>query len=317
MTVSEKRDSPLKGGAGNIKKGSKVLHQRAEIRYHFIEQEKMNHSIQLLCKVLKVSRSGYYAWQSREVSQRALSNADLLVKINDVFQQSRETYGYRSIHHELRKDAINCSKNRVLRLMKTAELKPKTLRKYKATTSSKHSLKVADNTLNRQFTVVNCSECWVSDITYIYTREGWLYLTVIIDIFSRKVIGWAMSPRLTSEAVCDAMMMALFRRRMKAPRYFHSDRGSQYCSIQFKNLLEKFNITASMSRKGNCWDNSVSESFFATLKKECVFHYSFLTREEARMAVFEYIEAFYNNFRRHSFLNYLSPNTFEIQAGIL
>lgn len=267
-----------------------------------------------MCSVLKISRSAYYSWTKNQASKIELKNKPLIEEIKKIFIQNRKLYGYRSIYNALCRQGKKCSKNRVARLMKIEHIRPKTVRKFRVTTNSKHNLPVAQNKLNRQFNVKDKNHSWVSDITYIATQEGWLYLAVIIDLFSRKIIGWSMNNRMEKSLVCNALKMALFRRKITSETILHSDRGSQYCSKIFQQLLVKNNIICSMSRKGNCWDNAVAESFFSTLKKECVFQNNFRTRQEAKREIFEYIEVFYNKKRRHSFLGYLSPEEFEKNA---
>lgn len=264
-----------------------------------------------MCKVLGVSRSSYYAWERVRVSERERSDEELTELIRRVFLDSRSRYGAPRIHGELRKAGVRVSPKRVARLMRQSGLRAKGARKYKATTNSKHSLPVAPNLLERQFSVEHPNAVWVSDITYLWTREGWTYLAVILDLFSRKVVGWCLRERMTSELVCDALDAAVRAREPAPDLVFHSDRGSQYASRAFRRRLWRYRMCQSMSRKGDCWDNAVSESFFASLKKELVRDAPYATRAAARADVFEYIEVFYNRRRAHSHLNYESPIQFE------
>lgn len=287
------------------------------MKYQFIQQQQNIFDIRLLCQILGVSRSGYYAWHKRPVSGRAKVNKTLTQSINTIFTQSRQTYGYRRVQQALKQQGNVAGKHRVARLMKAANLAPKMKKKFKATTHSKHSLPVQENHLNRAFQPAKINQAWTSDITYIWTNEGWLYLAVILDLFSRQVIGWAMDKRMTGILVMNALTMALFRRKITNRLLLHSDRGSQYAAKTFQALLKQNNIVCSMSRKGNCWDNAPTESFFHTLKVECVYQHSLTTREEAKQIIFDYIEVFYNRQRLHSTLNYQSPIDYEKSAANL
>jgi putative transposase len=281
------------------------------MRYQFIKENESAYKIEVLCKQLEVSRSGYYAWHHRPQSQRAIANQGLTEAIIKSFEGSRKTYGYRRVHRSLQADGKNCGKHRVARLMKKQGLQPKTKRKFKATTNSNHPLPIKQNHLQREFMPSQINRAWVSDITYIATQEGWLYLAAVMDLCSRQIIGWAMESRMTEDLVKDALKMALFRRHIASGLLLHSDRGSQYASGGYQQLLSKYGIVCSMSRKGNCWDNAPMESFFRSLKVESLYHQTFKTREAAKLAVFDYIEVFYNRQRRHSTLNYLSPVDYE------
>ncbi len=234
-----------------------------------------------------------------------------MAKIRKIYESSRGNYGSPRVLKELRKDGIIVNHKTVEELMKKNKIQAKTKKKFKATTNSKHNLPVAENLLNREFKVDSKNQAWVGDITYCATEEGWLYLATWIDLFSRKVVGWSMAPRMTANIVVDAFRMALFKEKRHTPAIVHSDRGSQYASEVFRAELKKYGCKQSMSRKGNCWDNAVAESFFGTLKTELVHHEKFKTREEARQSIFEYIEVFYNRQRLHSYLGYLSPEDFE------
>ena len=237
----------------------------------------------------------------------------LLQRIIEIFEESRHTYGCPRIHAQLRAEGYRCSKNTVERLMREHGIRPKTKRKFKVTTDSKHNLPVAPNLLDRQFTVEEADEVWVSDITYIPTAQGWLYLCVFIDLYSRMVVGWSMSSNMKADMVLDAFRMGI-ERSGRAPIVAHSDRGSQYASDLFRSELDVHGCLQSMSRRGDCWDNAVAESFFATLKTELIFHESFASRIQASTAVFEHIEIFYNKKRRHSTLGFLTPEE-KVQKG--
>ncbi len=273
------------------------------------------HKIEILCKALDVSRSGYYAWISRPQSNRTLENERLLDRIRKSHKNSRMTYGYRRVHQDLLADQMSVAKNRVHRLMKENGIRAKTRKKFKVTTDSKHNFPIHNNIMNREFTADKPNLRWVSDITYIPTCEGWLYLAVIMDLFSRKIVGWAMDARMKEDIVINALKMALFKRKINSNLLLHSDRGSQYAASAYQSLLDKYGIQCSMSRKGNCWDNSAMESFFHSLKIEHVHHERYTTREEAKNKIFEYIEVFYNRQRRHSAINYKSPNEFELMQA--
>jgi len=265
----------------------------------------------LLCKVMQVSRSGFYSWKKRKKSLRQQERERLIPKVKEIHKQTRGSYGARRISEELKAQGEQCGRTKAETLMRLAQVRAKQKKKFKATTDSKHSLAVAPNLLKREFAVNKPDRVYCSDITYIWTREGWLYLAVIIDLFSRSVIGWSLGNRITKQLVINALRMSVWRRRPTPGLIFHTDRGSQYCSNAFQKELEKYGMLSCMSRRGDCWDNSVAESFFATLKIERVFDSVYSTREEARRDIVDYIEMFYNSNRRHSYLGYLSPMDFE------
>lgn len=260
---------------------------------------------------MQVSRSGYYVWRKRIKSLRQIENDRLIPVVLAVHKKSKETYGARRIAEEIKAHDSPCGRFRAGSLMKLAGVAAKQKKKFKATTDSKHNLPVAPNLLNRQFEVKEPDTVYVSDITYIWTHEGWLYLAVVLDLFSRQVVGWSLSNRMTKKLIMDALRMAIWRRRPGPGLLFHSDRGGQYCSNDFQKMLKTHKMISSMSRKGNCWDNAVAESFFGSLKTERVFFSSYKTREEARRDTVDYIEMFYNSNRRHSYLGYVSPKEFE------
>jgi len=284
------------------------------MKYWFMDQHRSLHGVQRMCRVLRASRSGYYAWKRQPQSKRQKENEKILMEIKESHKNSRRAYGSPRITDELRSKGTRCGENRVARIMKVNGIVAKTAKKFKATTNSKHNLPVAENLLNQNFVSEQPNTVWVSDITYIPTGEGWLYLAVILDLYSRQVIGWAMSDRLTSGFVIKALYQAVGRRKPGTGCVFHSDRGVQYASSDFRDVLKAYGFIQSMSRKGNCYDNAVAESFFHTLKTEHVYDYRYETRAEAIQSVFEYVEMFYNRQRRHSALGYRSPVSFELDA---
>ena len=268
-----------------------------------------------MCKVFKVSRSGYYSWIKRKPSKWDIENQKILEQIRQIHQESKQIYGSPKITEELRDRKVKVSRPRVARLMKKAQIRSKTVKKFKATTDSKHRYPIVENKLNRNFKVDEIGKVWVSDITYIWTQQGWLYLTIIMDLADRKIIGWSLSHSLkATQTVIPAWKMAITNRAIIDQLIFHSDRGVQYASNALAHLLETHpKVSRSMSRKGDCWDNAVAENFFKLIKSEMVYHFKFRTRDQAKMAVFEYIEIWYNRKRKHSALGYVSPEEFEIQ----
>jgi len=266
-----------------------------------------------MCSTLEVSRSGFYAWLGRGESRRAGEDLRLLVLIREEHEKSRGTYGAPRIHAALKKRGEVCGLHRVERLMQEAGIRSKVRRKFKKTTDSNHPHPVAPNLLDQNFTVGGPNQVWVSDITYIWTEEGWLYLASTMDLYSRKIVGWAMGSCITAALVVDALVMAIDLRSPPPGLLHHSDRGVQYAAYAFQGLLEHRGITCSMSGKGNCYDNAVKESFFHTLKTELCDHEHYRTHAQARTSLFEYIEVFYNRTRLHSTLGYCSPSEFEAQ----
>jgi putative transposase len=264
-----------------------------------------------MCKVLKVSRSGFYAWVNAGPNRYAQANRQLDVNIRAIFNENKGRYGAPRITKALRALNIKCGLKRVANRMRTINLKALAKRKFKATTDSAHKLPVFDNVLDRDFKAQGINQKWTSDITYISTKEGWLYLAVIIDLFSRAIIGWSMSTFLKKELVCSALTMALFRRKFPKNVIVHSDRGSQYCSHEYRKMLKQNSLIGSMSRKGNCWDNAPSESLFHTLKVELVQSNIFENRDEAKQQIFNYIEGYYNKKRIHSAIDYKTPYEME------
>jgi len=279
-----------------------------------IDEFREQYPLRIMCRAMHVSESGYHVWRSRPVSGRNRDNLRLVELIERVHAGSRKTYGSPRIHAVLTGLGETCSKNKVIRLMQKHGIRAKTKKKFKATTDSKHNLPVAENILNRDFAPSTPNMSWAGDITYIWTREGWLYLAVVLDLYSRKVVGWSMDSTMSRELVVNALRMAI-RARQPAPGLTaHSDRGSQYASKDFQSLLRIYEMVCSMSRKGNCWDNSVVESFFGTLKQEHVYFCDYATRDEATRSIFELIEGWYNRERLHSSLGNLSPDEYERQT---
>jgi putative transposase len=281
------------------------------MKYIFIKNNRSTFRLKKMCQVFSVSRSGYYLWLKRPKSKTKIANEKLLKIIIEIFNYNHQRYGSRRVCFELRLRGIACNRNHVARLMHQIDLKSKRFRKFKTTTNSKHNLPVAPNLINKNFVVEQPNRVWVSDITYIGTCEGWLYVSIILDLFSRQVVGWAMSQRINKELVLSALNQAIDRRSPAPGLIFHSDRGVQYASNEVRQLLKTNQINQSMSKKGDCYDNAVAESFFATLKLELIYPDFFRTRAEARLKIFEYIEIFYNRRRLHSFLNYMTPFQFE------
>ncbi len=270
--------------------------------------------LRLMCRVLDVSASGFYAWKKRGPSERSKQDCTLLLEIEKSHRQSRRNYGSPRIFKDLKDLGFKVGEKRVARLMRETGIRAKTVRRFRVTTNSNHDHPIAANILDRRFTpqlTGRPNKIWVADITYIPTREGWLYLSAVLDLCSRRVVGWSMQERPTSSLAIDAIRMALSSRKPESGLLHHSDRGIQYAASDFRRLLKSRRIECSMSRKGDCWDNAVSESFFATLKKELVREADWKTRSEARAALFEWIEVWYNRQRRHSTIGYLSPADYE------
>jgi putative transposase len=284
------------------------------MKFQFIRDHREDFPVRLMCGVLEVSPSGFYDWLRRPESPRAAEDRALVAKIQAVHGDSRRTYGSPRVHASLKAEGYRIGRKRVARLMRENDIRARTKRKFRVTTDSRHDHPVAPNRLDRQFTVEAPNTVWLADISYIPTREGWLYLAVVLDLYSRQVVGWAMDEEMPQELTLAALDMALKRRRPLPGLMHHSDRGSQYAAAAYQARLAEHGIVGSMSRKGNCWDNAPMESFFHTLKTERVHHRDYQTRDEARRDIFEYIEVFYNRQRRHSTLGYLSPVQFEATA---
>lgn len=282
------------------------------MRYEFIKAHRCAFAVKKMCRILMVSRSGYYDWFERPDSQRFLNNKILLKEIRDIHKNSRKTYGSPRIADELNDRGFVCSRPRTARLMSMNGIQAKTKKKFKVTTSSDHDYPIAPNLLKQDFWTDTTNQIWVGDITYIRTWQGWLYLTIILDLFNRKVVGWSMSDRLTANTTTIPAFIQAVKQYQPLPGLiFHSDRGVQYACDNFRALLKTFKVIQSMSGKGNCYDNAVAESFFHTLKTELVYHETYRTRSEAKTSLFEYIEVFYNRVRKHSTLGYKSPEQYE------
>jgi transposase InsO family protein len=284
------------------------------VRYAFIEDHRDQWPVRLLCQVLEVSPGGFYAWQARPAGAREQRRAALVVQLKAVHREMKARYGSPRLHAELVARGQACCVNTVAKLMRAHGIAAKTRRKFRSTTDSNHDRPVAANVLDRQFEPAAANQAWAADITYIPTREGWLYLAAVEDLYSRQIVGWAMGERIDSRLVVDALGMAVGRRCPGEGLVAHSDRGSQYASEHYQRVLASQGITCSMSRRGNCWDNAPMESFFASLKKELVHDEDYQTRAEAKASIFEYIEAFYNRVRRHSALGHMSPTDYELAA---
>jgi putative transposase len=280
------------------------------VKYGFIAEHKQEFSIRAMCRVLEVSPSGYYRWCSQPHSKRAQENDRLLGKIRALHSESRQNYGSPKIYRRLRQQAEACNDKRVERLMSNNGIRAKRVKKFKVTTNSRHSEPVADNILARGFKVCEPDKVWDSDITYVWTDEGWLYLAVFLDLLSRMVVGWSMSETMSSELIVEAFLMGQGRRGGVRP-LVHSDRGSQYASSRFRDELAANGCQQSMSRRGNCWDKAVAESFFRVLKLELVHNEKYMKRQEAQDSIFEYMEVFYNRRRIHSAVGYHTPAEYE------
>ena len=276
-----------------------------------IEAKKAEFPVALMCEQMSVSRSGYYAWKHRKPSQRQQEDAVLIEAIKESHEESRGTYGSPRVRDDLKDRGFAVGRRRVARLMTEEGLTGTPPKPFKRTTDSKHNHDIADNILDREFSVDAPDTAWATDITYVRTWEGWMYLAVVVDLFSRRIVGWATATNMRTGLVLSALHMALGRRVPAPDMLHHSDRGSQYASHDYRDALRENNIVCSMSRKGDCWDNAVVESFFATLKKELIHRRPWGTVRSARQAIVEYIEVFYNRKRKHSTLGYLSPAAFE------
>lgn len=287
------------------------------MKYAFITQHKKTYPICLQCQVLGVSRGGYYHYQANVENKPADPvHQEMLDWVQDIAKASDYTYGTRRMKKALNELGYPVSRNKARKLMREAGVRVRHRKKYKVTTDSNHKQPVFDNVLERQFDVAQTNQVYASDVTYIWTQEGWLYLAVVIDLCSRKVVGWSMSSRMKAQLVCDALKMAIWQRQPTAGLIHHSDRGSQYASKAFRRLLKAHGIQGSMSRKGDCWDNAVVESFFGSLKQERVQWRNYQTRYEAQQDILNYISVFYNSYRLHSTLGYVCPNDFEEQLMV-
>ena len=288
------------------------------MKYLFIAQHKKTWPVDLMCRLLGVTRSGYYGYHQRHGDREDdLYHQELLEAVRDIAKASDDSYGSRRMKRALNILSYPVSRNKARKLMREAGVQVKHRKKYKVTTNSNHKQPVFDNVLNRQFDVAQPDHVYVCDITYLWTGEGWLYLAVVIDLYSRKVVGWSMGSRMKAQLVCDALMMAIWLRRPKAGLVVHSDRGTQYASKAYRRLLKAHGFVGSMSRRGDCWDNAVAESFFGSLKQERVQWRYYQTRLEAQQDVLNYISMFYNSYRLHSYLDYVSPNQYEAEMAKL
>ncbi|HEY0845763.1 MAG TPA: IS3 family transposase [Noviherbaspirillum sp.] len=303
--VTEERDI--------LKKGRRVLCQDIRVRYAFIREHEAQYPVRRLCKVMMVHPSGYYAWRSNPESARSIEDRRLLGHIKQSWLESGAVYGYRKVHDDLRDLGETCGRNRIHRLMRKALLRSQTGYHRRPGYRKGQPSVVAPNHLQQQFDVAEPNRVWVTDITYIRTHEGWLFLAAVIDLFSRQVVGWSMQPRMDRELALNALLMAVWRRQPKETVTVHSDQGSQFSSYDWQDFLKAHNLRASMSRRGNCHDNAVAESFFQLLKRERIRRKIYNSREEARQDVFDYIEMFYNPKRRHGYNNRLSPVDYEKQ----
>lgn len=282
------------------------------MKYAFITRYKKTWPVDRICRLLGVSRNAYYRYEKRNsAAQPDPEHQDMLDAVKAIAESSGHSYGTRRMQRALRALGYPVSRQKARKLMQEAGVTVRYRKKYKVTTNSNHKQPVFENVLDRQFSATGPDQAYVSDITYIWTPDGWLYLAVVIDLFSRRVVGWSMSSRMKTRLVTDALRMAIWQRRPKAGLIVHSDRGSQYASKAYRRLLKAHGLIGSMSRKGNCWDNAVAESFFASLKKERVQWRNYQTRYEAQRDILDYISMFYNSCRLHSYLDYLSPNDYE------
>jgi transposase InsO family protein len=286
------------------------------VKYAWIQNQETGFPVALLCSVLGVSPSGYYDWRNRKPSPRTLRQQELAVKAKEFHQRAYGIYGYRKIFQDLLVEAkIVCCPETVRRVMRKNGLRSKVKRKFICTTDSRHALQVAANTLDQDFAAQEPNRKWVADITYIRTQEGWLYLAGVMDLWSRRIVGWAMSDTIDTALVCEALNRAIKERQPAVGLIHHSDRGVQYAATDYQAILSRCGIECSMSRKGNCWDNACQESFFGKLKTEWICERLYTTREEAKQDVFKYIEMFYNRQRRHAALGYVTPAEFEARGG--
>lgn len=283
------------------------------MKYVFIAQHKKTWPVDLMCRLLGVIRSGYYGYQRRGGGRIDYYHKELLEAVRKIAKATEDSYGSRRMKKALNILSYPVSRDKARKLMKEANVQVKHRKKYKVTTNSNHKQPVFDNVLNRQFDVDRPDQVYVGDITYLWTQEGWLYLAVVIDLYSRKVVGWSMGSRMKAQLVCDALRMAIWQRRPGDGLIVHSDRGSQYASKDYRRLLKAHGFVGSMSRKGDCWDNAVAESFFGSLKQERVHWRNYQTRLEAQQDVLNYISMFYNSHRLHSYLGYVSPNQYEAE----
>jgi transposase InsO family protein len=283
------------------------------VKYRFITENLREYPKGISCRVLQVSRTGYYHWQKRRLIQRRLEEQKFLLLLRKHYELSRGRYGLLRLTRSIRKEGITVNKKRIYRLMKKYGIFSRTKKKFKVTTKQDYAASFSANMLNGSFRAEKKNQIWTSDITYIWTNEGWLYLAVVLDVYNREIIGWSLNQRASADLVLNALTMAINNRKPEAGIILHSDRGSQYTSARFRNTLAHFGFIQSMSGKGNCYDNAITESFFSTLKKELIYLTKFKTKEQAATEIFEFIEIFYNRKRLHSALDYLSPVEFKMK----
>ncbi|WP_269078036.1 IS3 family transposase [Alicyclobacillus acidoterrestris] len=307
----EREIRELREENANLKKSDAHLHQRPEVRYQFIHRYRSKFPVQKMCKILGVSRSGYYAWLRRPESERSKRRKRITKRVHQIFVKSRRLYGSPKITQVLRQEGERVAQKTVANIMRENGLRSRTVRKYKATTYSNHDYPVQENVLNQTFVAEQPNEVYMADITYIPTDEGWVYLASLEDLYSRKIVGWSAGARMTKELCIKALERAWERQRPTGPMLHHSDRGSQYASHDYQEKLQEYGMVGSMSRKGNCFDNACIESFHSIIKRELVYLEKFKTREQAIQRIFEYIEVWYNRERIHSSIGYLTPVEYE------
>ena len=307
--------SVLRAAVGEVPRAYSPLRGSTEVKYAFIVENRDIFSVTLMCEVLDISKSGFHSWSKRDHETKAKKRLELVNQITEIHQISRRNYGSPRILQELKALDIPCGKGKLERLMKAEGISAKTKKKFKITTDSKHGLPVAKNLLDRNFEAGKPNSVWLADITYIWTREGWMYLAAVLDLGTRKIVGWSMKERMKEDLVLDALDMAF--KRQKPPRglMHHSDQGSQYAGHAYAQRLWSYGMIASMSRRGQCWDNAPMESFFHSLKTEHVYFEEFATRNEAKESIFEWIEVYYNRQRIHSTLGYQTPECYEQLAN--
>ena len=315
--AAEARSDQAQGRTGHPKKSRGLLREGIDVKFSFVAKHRGIWPAGWLCGALGVSRGGFYAWRTRPPSRRSRRNEELAGRMRTSFLQSDRTYGARRVWHDLLAEGVSCGLHRIERLMQVQGFRARPRRRRLPPDTGERSLAaVSSNVLDRQFEAERPNQKWIADFTYVWTAEGWLYVAAVIDLFSRRVVGWSMSAGMTAQLVTDALVMAIWRRGKPDALLHHSDRGSQYTSEQFQRLMADHGVTCSMSRAGNCWDNAAMESFFSSLKTERTARKTYRTRDQAKADVFDYIERFYNPKRRHSTLGYLSPMEFEMKAGL-
>src|SRR6266852_5901901 len=315
--AAQARSDPAEGRAGHLKKSRGLLCEGVDVKFAFIAKHRGIWPAGWLCGALGVSRGGFYAWLTRPRSQRSRSDEELGAKVRTSFLTSDRTYGARRVWHDMLAEGVSCGLHRIERLMRLQALRARPRRRrLPPDLGERQVAAVAPNVLDRSFEAPAPNRKWIADFTYIWTAEGWLYVAAVVDLFSRRVVGWSMNAAMTAQLVTDALVMAIWRRGKPDALLHHSDRGSQYTSEQFQRLMADHGVACSMSRSGNVWDNAAMESFFSSLKTERTARKVYRSRDEAKVDVFDYIERFYNPKRRHSTIGYLSPMEFERQAGL-